>query len=582
MKILKTLVTLLVCFTLNAQTTYTINSGSYYYTPDTLTINIGDSVIWINDGGYHDVNGNINSITGQPFNNPVTFDSPATSTVGAVIFAYKFTVQGTYNYDCSVGSHASAGMVGTVIVNPPSTSNHDLALKGVMDLNGYSGTDGKAIHLKVMNNITDLSVYSIDVISNGAGTINPSEYVLSGSANAGDDILVYRVGTDTNSVTFFSDYFGTCYSNFEVLIPSGTNFPSGNGDDPVALFYNNIMIDSLTYLGNPILSVPFTGDPYDDSWAHKDSNGIWQFGGKDCDNDGTYTVDSSGCPYPLCGVAPPPPPSPGNLTFTAIMDLTTPIGGNSGGKAVMLTANQNISDLSTYGFGSAGNGGGSDGEEYTFPSISINAGQHVIVCRDSLALSTYFDGCLEQFPGSLYPNLIIEDTVEPTGNGNDAYELFFNGNVIETFGDIEHAFGTSGFTDLPWAYRGSWAWKDTAAPNIGNWVYNVDNCSDSSSTTQTSACPFPLCVGLPLTSVDNNLSNDILIYPNPSSGILNLKSITEIEQYSIFNISGKLLLRKLVNLKEITLELTNLENGTYFLNFTTNNSLVTKKIIVLK
>ena len=76
--------------------------------------------------------------------------------------------------------------------------------------------------------------------------------------------------------------------------------------------------------------------------------------------------------------------------------------------------------------------------------------------------------------------------------------------------------------------------------------------------------------------------DEILIYPNPSSGILNLKSITEIEQYSIFNISGKLLLRKLVNLKEITLELTNLENGTYFLNFTTNNSLVTKKIIVIK
>jgi hypothetical protein len=473
-------------------------------------------------------------------------------------------------------------MVGTVIVNPPNTSNHDLALNGVMDLNGYSGTDGKAIHLKAMNNITDLSVYSIDVISNGAGTINPSEYVLSGSANAGDDILVYRVGTDTNSVTFFSDYFGTCYSNFEVLIPSGTNFPSGNGDDPVALFYNNNLIDSLTYLGNPIISGPFAGDPYDDSWSHKDSNGIWQFGGKDCDNDGTYTVDSSGCPYPVCGVAPPPPPSPGNLTFTAIMDLTTPIGGNSGGKAVMLTANQNISDLSTYGFGSAGNGGGSDGEEYTFPSISINAGQHVIVCRDSLALSTYFDGCLEQFPGSLYPNLIIEDTIEPTGNGNDAYELFFNGNVIETFGDIVHAFGTSGFTDLPWAYRGSWAWKDTAAPNVGNWVYGVDNCSDSSTTTQTSACPFPLCVGLPLTSVDNKLSNDILIYPNPSSGILNIFSNTKIEQYSIFNISGQLLDRKLVNLKEITLELTNLENGTYFLNFTTNNSLVTKKITVLK
>ena len=252
MKTLKTLAALLVCFTLNAQTTYTINSGSYYYTPTTLTINVGDSVIWINDGGYHDVNGNINSITNQPFNNPVTFDSPATSTVGAVIFAYKFSVPGTYNYDCSVGNHASQGMVGTVIVNPPITSSPDLALQGVLDLHGssnslYSGTDGKAVHLKANANIIDLSVYSLDVISNGGGSLNPSEYVLSGSANAGDDILVYRVGTGSSSATFFSDYFGICYSNFEILIPSGSTFPGGNGDDPVALFLNNQILRSKFY-----------------------------------------------------------------------------------------------------------------------------------------------------------------------------------------------------------------------------------------------------------------------------------------------------------------------------------------------
>ena len=109
-------------YVVNAQTTHTINAGSYYYTPSSLTIDVGDSVIWINDGGYHDVNGDINSITGQPFNNPVTFDSPTTSTLGAVIFSYKFTFAGTYNYDCSVGSHASSGMVGSVIVNVPVQS----------------------------------------------------------------------------------------------------------------------------------------------------------------------------------------------------------------------------------------------------------------------------------------------------------------------------------------------------------------------------------------------------------------------------------------------------------------------------
>ena len=204
--------------------------------------------------------------------------------------------------------------------------NNALILQGVLDLHGssnslYSGTDGKAVHLKANANIVDLSVYSLDVISNGGGSFNPSEYVLSGSANAGDDILLYRVGSGDSSANFFSDYFGTCYSNFEVLIPSSSSFPGGNGDDPVALFLNNQIIDSLTYLGNPILSGPFPGDPYDDSWAHRDSNGVWQFGGKDCDVDGTYIVDSSACPYPICSEVP--------ITFSGLTNGSTTTWDNS-------------------------------------------------------------------------------------------------------------------------------------------------------------------------------------------------------------------------------------------------------------
>ena len=72
--------------------------------------------MWINDGGTHDVNGNINSITGESFNNPESFDSPTTSVTGAVIYTHVFNLEGTYNYDCSVGSHALAGMTGTINV----------------------------------------------------------------------------------------------------------------------------------------------------------------------------------------------------------------------------------------------------------------------------------------------------------------------------------------------------------------------------------------------------------------------------------------------------------------------------------
>ena len=105
-----------------AQTTHTVNAGSYYYSPSELIINQGDIVEWINDGGFHDVNGETNSITDEPFNNPESFDSPSTNVSGAVIYTHEFNIPGTYNYDCSVGSHAIQGMTGTVIVNAMNES----------------------------------------------------------------------------------------------------------------------------------------------------------------------------------------------------------------------------------------------------------------------------------------------------------------------------------------------------------------------------------------------------------------------------------------------------------------------------
>ena len=144
-------------FNYSAQTTHTVNAGSYYYNPNNLTVQVGDSVIWINDGGLHDVNGNTNSITNQPFNNPVTFDSPSTNTVGAVIYAYKFTVPGIYNYDCSVGSHAANGMVGSIIVTDPSTNINTADNNYLI----YPNPTSDYVYLSGINRDSKATVYDI-------------------------------------------------------------------------------------------------------------------------------------------------------------------------------------------------------------------------------------------------------------------------------------------------------------------------------------------------------------------------------------------------------------------------------------
>ena len=92
---------------LYSQTMYTVNAGSMYFEPQDIVINEGDSIEFINEGGYHDV-----VIT----SGPEMLSLPACSgpcNIGVLVF----NSPGSYNYECSIGSHASQGMVGTITVN---------------------------------------------------------------------------------------------------------------------------------------------------------------------------------------------------------------------------------------------------------------------------------------------------------------------------------------------------------------------------------------------------------------------------------------------------------------------------------
>ena len=76
------------------------------------------------------------------------------------------------------------------------------------------------------------------------------------------------------------------------------------------------------------------------------------------------------------------------LVISGVID-----GPLSGGvpKAVEVYVVSDIPDLSIYGVGSANNGGGSDGEEFTFPAVGASAGDFIYVTSQAAGFNSFFN-----------------------------------------------------------------------------------------------------------------------------------------------------------------------------------------------
>src|SRR5690606_30915745 len=83
---------------------------------------------------------------------------------------------------------------------------------------------------------------------------------------------------------------------------------------------------------------------------------------------GTYTASSEGPAPRLAGAS--------DLVLTGVID--GPLAGGTP-KAIEVYVINDVADLSTYGLGSANNGGGTDGQEFTFPAVAAAAGTFLYV-----------------------------------------------------------------------------------------------------------------------------------------------------------------------------------------------------------
>jgi len=166
-----------------------------------------------------------------------------------------------------------------------------------------------------------------------------------------------------------------------------------------------------------------------------------------------------------------------DLIITAAYDGPLP-GGDP--KGIELYVINDIADLSIYGVGSANNGGGSDGEEFTFPAVAATAGSHIYVSTEVDDFTAFFGFAPDYTTGAMGIN------------GDDAVELFMNGTVIDVFGDIN----TDG-NGQPWEYLDGWAYRssetgESTTFNTADWTYSGANAWDGETSNATAASPMPI------------------------------------------------------------------------------------------
>ncbi|MCA0131548.1 T9SS type A sorting domain-containing protein [Winogradskyella alexanderae] len=252
------------------------------------------------------------------------------------------------------------------------------------------------------------------------------------------------------------------------------------------------------------------------------------------------------------------------LKISGVFDVLT----NGSPKGIEIEVLSDIADLSIFGVGSANNGGGTDGEEFTFPAVSALTGDllYIVGSGQSADFNTFFGVSLTPYESSA---AFI--------NGDDAIELFENGQVIDVFGDI-NVDGTG----EPWDYVDGWAYRNVGTGPDGstfvlaNWSFSGTGQLDG-TLNNNSTSPYP---SGNLLSITEEFIFDFSIYPNPTNtGSVTITSTTsQAIDVQVFDVLGKQVINQRIT--NNNLNVSNLKSGLYIVRIMQNNASVTKKLVI--
>lgn len=370
----------------------------------------------------------------------------------------------------------------------------------------------------------DLSSYTLNFYFNGNTTAS-SVINLAGQLEANS---VYVVADDSANADILAK---------ADLVSTASFF---NGDDAIELRNGELIVDSFGQVGfDPgsqweagdtstqnatlvRLEVISTGDSdsgneFDPSaeWLALPQDDISNLGNhKDCCADDGGDDGGEGGGGGSNSAAP--------MLLTAVFD-----GPLSGGipKGVEIYVSEDIADLSICGLGSANNGGGSDGEEFTFPAgSSASAGDFIYVASETEGFTQFF---------GFAPNFNAGSAMGI--NGDDAVELFCNDLVIDVYGEID--VDGSG---QAWEYQDSFAYRvsETSAANpfiLADWTVSAPNTLDGTSVNDGTipVGTFEFAAGSLFFSeyIEGSSNNKALEIANLTGGEITLEGNYSVEIY---------------------------------------------------
>jgi hypothetical protein len=104
--------------------------------------------------------------------------------------------------------------------------------------------------------------------------------------------------------------------------------------------------------------------------------------------------------------------------------------------------------------------------------------------------------------------------------------------------------------------------------------------SEGFSTETGSVFLAKIQTGCAILGVNQNRLNFLMIYPNPTSGLLNIKTLENIENIKLFDLNGRLLQNKTTqNVKEETIDLSTFAAGVYLVEVQTETGKFFKEIV---